>query len=210
MEGFAAYSLDAFVGALASKAPAPGGGGAAALVGAVGVALGGMVGSLTLGKKAHAEAQGEIGRLMEQARSLRLRLLALVDRDAEAFRPLARAYGMPSATPGQQEEKARAMEQALRASCEVPLAIMDGCCEALRLLEGFARLGAPIAISDAGCGAACCMAALQAARLNVLTNAKAMRDRGMAGDVARRAAALMEEGMARGGAVYGGVAERLS
>ncbi|MDR2664773.1 MAG: cyclodeaminase/cyclohydrolase family protein, partial [Oscillospiraceae bacterium] len=88
-----------FANALASSSPTPGGGGAAALAGALGVALGSMVGSLTLGKKKYADVQGDIERIMESAAALRGELLALIDGDAAAFEPLSRAYGIPKDDP---------------------------------------------------------------------------------------------------------------
>jgi formiminotetrahydrofolate cyclodeaminase len=91
-------SCEEFAAALAGESPVPGGGGASALVGAVGVALGGMVAALTLGKAKYAAVQDEMARLSRQAESLRRELLALVQRDADAFAPLARVYRMPSGT----------------------------------------------------------------------------------------------------------------
>ena len=106
---------------LASKAPAPGGGGAAALVGAVGVALGNMVGSLTVGKKKYAAVEADLRALNARAEVLRRRLEALVQADAEAFLPLAAAYGLPKETPEQQAHKAAVLEQALDGACSARL-----------------------------------------------------------------------------------------
>ena len=92
-------SCEGFLESLASKAPAPGGGGAAALVGAAGVALGNMVGSLTVGKKKYAAVEADLRALNARAEALRRRLEALVQADAEAFMPLAAAYGLPSTPP---------------------------------------------------------------------------------------------------------------
>ena len=97
-------SCEDFVFALASNAPVPGGGGASALVGAVGIALGDMVGSLTLGKKKYADVQADIERLKERAGEIERELLNLIERDAEVFEPLSRAYGLPKETPEEQAE----------------------------------------------------------------------------------------------------------
>ena len=99
---FIKNSCEEFVEVLASKEPVPGGGGASALVGAIGMALGNMVGSLTLGKKKYADVQDEIIKLKEQANALQKDLLILVNRDAEVFEPLSRAYGLPQDTPERQ------------------------------------------------------------------------------------------------------------
>ena len=182
-----------FVFALASGAPVPGGGGASALVGAIGMALGDMVGSLTLGKKKYADVQADIERLKERAGEIERELLKLIERDAEVFEPLSRAYGLPKETAEEQAHKAQVMEAALKEACSVPLAIMERCCEAISLLEEFAQKGTSIAISDAGCGAACCRAALTSASMNVFINTKAMTDRAYAEEVNRKASALLEQ-----------------
>ena len=94
-------SCEDFLSQLASKAPAPGGGGAAALVGAAGVALGNMVGNLTTGKKKYAAVEEEILVLNARAEALRKRLEALVQADADAFTPLAGAAGAGQAEVNQ-------------------------------------------------------------------------------------------------------------
>ncbi|MDR1438987.1 MAG: cyclodeaminase/cyclohydrolase family protein [Clostridiales bacterium] len=207
--GFPQLPCNEFVEALASKAPVPGGGGAAALVGAIGVALGGMVGSLTIGKKKYADAQEAIAALKAKADSLQAELLELVQKDADAFEPLSRAYGMPKATEAERAEKAATMAAALRECCAPPLGIMRACCEAVELLGGFAAKGSAIAVSDAGCGAACCKAALQAASLNVLINTAAMEDRKLAGELNAQASLMLERGSAKADEVFEGVAAML-
>ncbi|MDR1061852.1 MAG: cyclodeaminase/cyclohydrolase family protein [Clostridiales bacterium] len=206
---FTGMPCEEFVGALASRAPVPGGGGASALVGAIGVALGGMVGSLTLGKKKYAGVQADIVALKARADALQAELLALVQLDADAFEPLSRAYAMPKGTEAERAEKAGTMAVALKACCAAPLGIMRACCEAIDLLEAFAAKGAAIAISDAGCGAACCKAALQAASLNVFINTAAMEDRELAGEYNREAGLLLGRGAAKADEIFEGVAARL-
>lgn len=166
-----------FVTALASNSPTPGGGGAAALVGAVGVALGNMVGSLTVGKKKYAEVEEEILTLKAKSDKLQEKLLNMAEKDAEAFTPLARAYGLPTETDEQRTKKAAIMAQALREAARAPLQIMELCIEALDVIDRFARIGSKLAVSDAGCAAVCIQAALKAACLNVLINTKSMTDR---------------------------------
>ena len=117
-------SCEGFLEELASKAAAPGGGGASALVGAAGVALGSMVGSLTVGKKKYAAVEADIIALNVRAEALRKRLEALVQADAEAFLPVAAAYKLPKETPEQQAHKAAVLEKALDRACAVPLEVM--------------------------------------------------------------------------------------
>ncbi len=104
--GFSTVPCNEFVEVLGSKAPVPGGGGASALVGAVGTALGNMVGALTVGKKKYADVEEEMKELMAKATTLQDELLHLIERDAEVFEPLSKAYGMPRETEEEKAEKA--------------------------------------------------------------------------------------------------------
>ncbi|MHC1723127.1 MAG: cyclodeaminase/cyclohydrolase family protein [Aminipila sp.] len=173
---FVKGSCEDFVTVLASKAPIPGGGGASALVGAIGAALGNMVASLTVGKKKYADVEEQMYLLKDKTENLQKELLELVGRDAEVFEPLSKAYGMPKNTEEEKAEKDRIMECALKDACSVPLEIMKKCCEAIELHKEFADKGSSLAVSDAGVGVAFCKAALQGASLNVFINTKAMKD----------------------------------
>ena len=207
--GFAEKSCADFVSLLASREPVPGGGGASALVGAIGAALGNMVGSLTAGKKKYAAVEADIIRLKKESDRLQGEFLALVQRDAEVFEPLSRAYGMPRETEAEKAEKARVMEAALREACSVPLEIMEKCGEAVKVIEEFAAKGSSLAISDAGVGVLFCKAALSGASLNVFINTAAMTDRAYAEDINRRANALLAEYEPLADAVFKGVKDKL-
>lgn len=184
-------SCEGFVDLLASDAPAPGGGGAAALTGAIGTALSNMVGSLTVGKPKYAEVEAEVIALKDQADALQDRLIELVAKDAEVFEPLAQAYGMPKATEEEAARKAEVMEACLVECAEVPLAIMRACGEALELTERMEQIGTAIAISDVGCAALILSAALSSADLNVRVNTKLMKDRDEAEATNEEADALL-------------------
>ncbi len=134
-------SCEGFLEELASKAAAPGGGGASALVGAAGVALGSMVGSLTVGKKKYAAVEADIIALNVRAEALRKRLEALVQADAAAFLPVAAAYKLPKETPEQQAHKAAVLEKALDRACAVPLEVMTACGEGIALAAEYAEKG---------------------------------------------------------------------
>ena len=190
-------TCEEFVTVLATKEPVPGGGGTAALVGALGVALGNMVGSLTVGKKKYAEVEGEILDLKARSDKLQEKLLAMVDKDAEAFAPLAAAYGLPAG-----EEKDRVMESALRTAAAAPLEIMELSVDALEVIDRFARIGSRLAVSDAGCAAACVRSALSAASLNVLINTKSMKDRAHAEELNARVGFLLYNGTAKADAIF--------
>ena len=190
---------------LASPMPAPGGGGAAALMGAIGISLGDMVGELTVGKKKYAAVEDEVKALMTEAQELRLEFLRLIDADAEAFQPLAKAYSIPKDEPGRD----KIMEEALKLACSVPMDIMRASARALDLIGEFAEKGSALAISDAGCGATSCKAALKAASLNVFINTKAMKDRSYAEDLNREAEELLEEYEQKADKIFNRVMEGL-
>lgn len=202
-------SCEDFIEVLASAEPVPGGGGAAALVGAVGMALGNMVGSLTVGKKKYADVEADIIELKNQADELQRRLIDLVAKDAEVFEPLSRAYGLPKETEEQRAHKEKVMEECLRECCEVPLDIMKACCEAIDLHEQFAAKGAAIAISDVGCGVVCCKSALQAAGLNVFINTKIMVDREYAEAANAKTREMLGTYMAKADTIFEEVEKRL-
>ena len=186
-----------FVTVLASDAPAPGGGGAAALVGAIGTALGNMVGSLTVGKKKYADVQDEIIELKAKCDALQTELLNQVEADEVNFLPLAKAYGIPKDDPNRDA----IMEEATIIACSTPMKIMELCCEAIDCIAVFAAKGSRLAVSDAGCGAVCCKAALQAASLNVFINTKGMKNREIAEEMNAKALSMMAE--------YGAIADEI-
>lgn len=195
-------SCEAFLEDLAGSAPAPGGGGAAALVGAAGAALGNMVGSLTVGKKKYAAVEVDILILNCRAVALRKRLEGLVQADADAFTPLAAAYKLPKETPEQQAHKAAVLETALEGACAVPLEIMSACCEGITLAAEYAEKGSVMAVSDAGCAALFCKAALQAAGLNVSINTRLMADKAHAAALNAQADAMLAEFVPQADQIY--------
>ena len=178
-----------FVEVLASDAPTPGGGGAAALVGAVGTALGNMVGSLTVGKKKYADVQEEILALKAKCDALQTELLNQVEMDEINFLPLAKAYGIPKDDPSRD----KVMAEATVIACSTPLKIMELCGEAIECIAVFAAKGSRLAVSDAGCGAVVCKAALQAASLNVFINTKSLKDRAVAEELNSKTNALLDK-----------------
>ena len=186
-----------FVTVLASDAPARGGGGAAALVGAIGTALGNMVGSLTVGKKKYAEVEAEIIALKAKCDRLQTELLNQVEADEVNFLPLAKAYGIPKDDPNRD----KIMEEATIIACSTPMHIMELCCEAIGYIKVFADKGSRLAVSDAGCGAVCCKAALQAASLNVFINTKTMKNREVAEEMNAKALGMLAE--------YGAMADEI-
>ena len=202
---FVKASCTEFVDVLASKAAVPGGGGASALVGAVGMALGSMVGSLTVGKKKYADVEADIIALMDKATGLQAELLRLVDEDAVVFEPLSKAYGIPKEDPTRE----KVMEDALRLACSVPMDIMRACAQAIDLQAEFAAKGSALAISDAGVGVAFCKSALMGASLNVFINTKAMTDKAFASSLEKEADDLLSKYCALADEIYASVVARL-
>ena len=186
---FAQASCTEFVTVLASNAPVPGGGGASALVGAIGTALGNMVGSLTVGKKKYADVEEEIIALKARCDRLQKDLLDQIAADAKGFEPLAKAYGIPKDDPARDQ----VLEEATITACAVPVKIMELCCEALDAIKVFAEKGSRLAVSDAGCGAVCVKAALQAASLNVFINTKTLKNRVLAEEMNARCLGMLDK-----------------
>ena len=199
-------SLTAFTDALASKEATPGGGGACALVGAVACALGSMVGNLTVGKKKYADAEPVMRACLNRAETLRRELIACIDRDAEAFLPLSRAYAIPKDDP----EREATMDRCLKAAAEPPLTMMELCGEVIELLETFGEKGSRLAISDAATGAALCRGALYGARMNVRVNTRAMADRSYAELIDDKADTLLKRYGERADRLYELIAEKLN
>lgn len=189
MEKFVKYSLGEFVDALASKAAVPGGGGASALAASLGIALGNMVGEFTVGKKKYADAEEELRACMVRAKDLSGKFLNCIERDAEAFEPLSRAYAIPK------DDKNRdiVMENCLRDAAKVPMEILHLVCEAIKLEERFAVLGSVMIQSDAAVGASILRSSLLGAAVNVKINTKSMKDREYADSVNKEVDALVEE-----------------
>lgn len=183
-----------FLHKLASGEPVPGGGGASAAVGAFAAALGSMVSNLTIGKKKYADVEAEVTTLKEQLQTLQEELIHLVDKDAEAFLPLAEAYRLPKNTEEEQAYKAQVMEEALYGASALPIQMMETILEVLRVLEKLSGKGSRLAISDVGAGALFAQAALESASLNVYINAGMMKNQERASQLIRRADDLIREG----------------
>lgn len=187
-------SCDYFLDVLASKAPVPGGGGAAALGGAIGMALSNMVGNLTVGKKKFADVEDDVKGLLDKGSKIIEELKALVDRDAEVFEPLSRAYGLPKDTPEQVEYKEKVMEECSKTACSVPLEIMRKAYAGIKIHERMGQIGTKLAISDVGCGVVFLKAALISGQLNVIINLGAIRDQKFVDEANHEMNQLLEEG----------------
>lgn len=165
-----------FTDQLASSAPTPGGGGAAAYAGALAAALGTMVGNLTVGKKKYAAVEDELRVIMKTLDECRSRLIALIDDDAEAFSALAKTWKMPRGTHEELLAREQAEQKALVSACDVPMQIMRICAKVIELDDFLAHNATYLALSDVGASAALAKGALRAAALNVYVNTSLMKD----------------------------------
>ncbi len=169
-------NCDEFLNLLASKLPIPGGGGACAYVGAIGIALGSMVGNLTIGKKKYKEVEEDVKQLIHEAERIMNNLKRLAIKDEEVFYPLAQAFKLPKDTEEQKKLKEEKTQESLIGASQVPLEIAQCCLDAIRLHEELAQKGSRLAISDVAVGTAFCKAALQGAKFSVLINTGMMKD----------------------------------
>lgn len=198
-----------FLEVLSSAAPVPGGGGASAAVGAFASALGMMVANLTIGKKKYADVEEEIIERKERLLALQKKLVELTDKDAEAFEPLSKAYGLPKETPEQREEKERVMEKALYEASIVPLKIMQTVAQVMTELEALGEKGSKIAVSDVGVAVLFARAALEGASLNIYINTRLMKDRKQAGRLNQEADELIGKARKLQEKIYAGVLEKI-
>jgi formiminotetrahydrofolate cyclodeaminase len=169
-------SIQEFLDELASRASTPGGGSAAAVMGAVGAALVSMVGNFTLGKKGCESVESEMRELLDASEDLRARLTDMIRQDVEAFDGVMAAYGMPRDTEAQKSARSAAIQAALKVAADVPLACARLCADVIRLTSPMARDGNRNVISDAGVAVLAAEAALRSAALNVYVNLGAIKD----------------------------------
>ena len=171
-------SIQQFLDGLASQSPTPGGGGAAAVMGAMGAALVSMVCNLTLGKTQYAAVEEEMKAALEQAENLRARLTDMIRADAEVFDQVMAAYGLPKGTDEERQARAEAIQAALKIATEVPLACAKACSEVVELSRVVAEKGNKNVVSDAGVAVLAGHAGLKSAALNVYVNVGAIKDEG--------------------------------
>ena len=193
--------IEEFITELSSKAPVPGGGGASALAGALGNALGQMVANLTIGKKRYAQVEEEVLNLLSRMEEIQEHFLRLADEDAKVFAPLAASYSLPSGTEEEKAYKARTMEVNLLAASKVPVEMMKEALHMLDILGFLGEKGSRLAVSDAGCGAVCVKAALQAASLNVFINTKTLKNREAAEEMNKKCLDMLDK--------YGALADKI-
>lgn len=172
--------LETFLDELASGAPTPGGGSAAAIMGAMGAALISMVCNVTIGKKGHEAVESEMKSVRDASEKLRLRLTSMVAEDIAAFDGLMAAYRLPKVTDEDKSCRAAAIQSSLRAATDTPLACARACAQVVALSKRAGEKGYAGVISDAGVGVLAANTALRSAALNVYINAPSLKDRAFA------------------------------
>ena len=194
--------IQEFLDVLSSKEPVPGGGGASALAGALGNALGQMVSNLTIGKKKYALVEDEIKELAERMKGIQGQFTQRADQDAKVFAPLAKCYSLPSDTEEEKAYKAEVMEARLLDASLVPMEIMEKAAEMLEIMDILADKGSRMAVSDVGVGVQFIRTALLGAVMNVYINTKSMKNRGKAEEMNEKAERLIREGTEAADRIY--------
>ena len=202
-------TIQEFLDVLSSKEPVPGGGGASALAGALGNALGQMVSNLTIGKKKYALVEDEIKELAERMKGIQGQFTQLADQDAKVFAPLAKCYSLPSGTEEEKAYKAEVMEARLLEASLVPMEIMEKAWEMLEIMDILADKGSRMAVSDVGVGVQFIRTALLGAVMNVYINTKSMKNREKAEEMNEKAERLIKEGTEAADRIYQKVLEQL-
>ena len=182
-------SLLNFTEALASAAPAPGGGGAAALMGSLAASLGAMASRLSAGRKAAAENAEELNGIAAECESLRLRFLEQIAADEAAFLPLAAAYKLSKEQP----DRAETLRRASLGACSAAAELLFLCSRTAPLLYRLRELAGPLLLSDVGCAASACRAALLSAAFNIYVNTKPYPEDAEAQSLTKTAEALLGE-----------------
>ncbi len=169
--------IDRFLDLLASSNPTPGGGGIAALAGALSAGLISMVCSLTIGKAKYADVQDEVKALMAKSEELRARLHALVDEDARVYSQVMDTYKLPKDTDEQKQARSARIQDATIEASKVPLDIAKECARVIELAEPAARITNVQAIGDVAMAAYLAEGALQGAVVNIDINLRSIKDR---------------------------------
>jgi formiminotetrahydrofolate cyclodeaminase len=202
-------TLEDFLNALASKAPTPGGGSAAAVIGAMGAGLISMVCNVTLGKKGMEEVAAEMRAVCDQSEALRSRLTAMIAEDIAAFDGLMSAYRLPKGTDTEKAARSMAIQRGLVGATNTPLDCARACAEVIKISRRAAQHGYAGVISDAGVGVLAAQTALRSAALNVQINAPMLEDKAFAGRASEELAALLAAGARESEAVFALVRTRL-
>ena len=199
-------TLKQFSEAVSSKDPTPGGGGVSASVGALAASLGEMVTNLTFGKKKYLEYTFELTDIRKELEILRINLLGCINKDAQAFEPLAKVYALPKDSEGYEEK----MEECLRKAAEPPFLILKYAARIIELDERLGQIGSKLAVSDAATSVMLAHGVLYAAYVNVLVNTRLMKDRDQANYLNEESVKILDEYSVMALNIYDDICKRLT
>ncbi|MET0017178.1 cyclodeaminase/cyclohydrolase family protein [Oscillibacter sp.] len=202
-------TVTSFVDLMASDAPAPGGGSAAALEGALGTALTAMVCALTQGKKKYAEYAALTAEVGEKAQMLKAQYVDVIDRDTEAFNAVSAVFSMPKDTDEEKAARSAAMQEALKGCTKTPFEMMELAVKALELTDSIVGRSNASAASDLGCAALSLKAAIQGAWLNVLINIGGLKDQAFAEQYRSEGETLLKKALPLADSIYAKVLNSL-
>ena len=199
-------TLKQFSEAVSSKEPTPGGGGVSAAVGALAASLGEMVTNLTFGKKKYLEYTFELTDIRKELEILRINLLGCINKDAQAFEPLAKVYALPKDSEGYEEK----MEECLHKAAEPPFLILKYAARIIELDERLGQIGSKLAVSDAATSVMLAHGVLYAAYVNVLVNTRLMKDRDQANYLNEESVKILDEYSVMALNIYDDICKRLT
>ena len=198
-----------FVSMLASDAPAPGGGSASALFGALGTALVSMVANLTTGKEKYAEYEERMQEVLTETNELMISFNNLIEKDTEVYNAVGAVMTMPKATDEEKAQRREAMQNALKEATVVPYAMMEEAAKTLQVLEKAMGYSNPNAVSDLGVAALGLKAALQGAWLNVKINLGSIKDASFVMEYQAKGEKLLTDNLKFADSLYKAVEEQL-
>lgn len=196
-----------FVDVLSSSEPAPGGGSAAALEGALGAGLAAMVCAFTIGKKKYADYQELAIEKEKQANEMKARFVDIIDRDTEAFNAVSAVFEMPKDTDAEKAVRSAAMQEALKGCCVTPMEMMELCCQVLELIDSLMGKVNTSTASDLGVGILSLKASIQGAWLNVLINVGGIKDEGFVRDYRQKGQKLLDQALPLADRLYAAILE---
>ena len=194
--------VNEFIGLLASDAPAPGGGSASALAGAMGVGLSKMVAALTTGKAKYAEFEPTVQQILAQAGGLTEKLTAAIDRDTEAFDGVSAVFAMPKGTDEEKAARKAAMQKALKEATLVPYETMQLCLDSLKVVQMGVGHTNTSAASDLGVAALNLKSAVQGAWLNVLINLAGIKDEAFVAEYKQKGQEILAQALPLADEIY--------
>lgn len=190
----------------ASKDPTPGGGGVSSYVGALAASLAQMVTNLTIGKPKYIMYTDELESIKKEADIIRANLLACVQKDADDFMPLAKAYSMDKNSPNYEQ----VLQDCLKQAAKTPYIVLKYCTRIIDLDERLAVIGSKISVSDAGTSVMLAHGAMYGAFMNIKVNTRLMKDREYADSIDNESVKLLDEYSVKALNIFDDVCKRLS